>query len=60
MSILRSRGDAQSDEVKDLHAEAREDYRTHNSPETRAAAREQSGHARTHGNAAGGAWRGSK
>ncbi|MFE6686592.1 hypothetical protein ACFVFQ_08940 [Streptomyces sp. NPDC057743] len=59
MSILRSRGEAQSSEVKDLQAKAREDYRTHNSPETRAAAREQSGHARTRGNAAGGAWRSS-
>ncbi|MGG2465631.1 hypothetical protein ACO0M4_38705 [Streptomyces sp. RGM 3693] len=60
MSIFRSRSEAQSSEVQELQAQAREDYRAHNSPENRAAAREQSGHARSHGNAAGGAWRGSK
>ncbi|MEU1311722.1 hypothetical protein ABZ419_22910 [Streptomyces cinnamoneus] len=61
MSIFSSRSDAQSNEVKTLHADAREDYRRHNSAETRGAAREQSGHARTHGNEAGGCgWHRSK
>ncbi|MDC7338931.1 hypothetical protein [Streptomyces lydicus] len=60
MSIFRSRSAAQSSEVEQLHAAAREDYSRHNSPENRAAAREQSGHARSHGNAAAGAWRGRK
>jgi hypothetical protein len=61
VSIFRSRSDSQtSREVERLHAEAREDYRQHNSPENQAAVREQSGFARTHGNAAGSAWRGRK
>ncbi|MFF4949750.1 hypothetical protein [Streptomyces chattanoogensis] len=60
MSIFRSHSDAQSSTVEQLHAEAREDYRAHNAPENQATAREQAGHARSHGNAAAGAWRGSK
>lgn len=60
MSIFRSRSNAQSSEVEQLHAQAREDYRTHNSPESQAAAREQAGHARSQGNAAASAWRGHK
>ncbi len=42
--------------VAQMHADARRDYQQHNSPETQAAAREQSGQARTDGNAAGGSW----
>ncbi|TJZ55877.1 hypothetical protein FCH28_11370 [Streptomyces piniterrae] len=60
MSLFRSRSDAQTSEVEQLQAQAREDYRSHNSPEKRAAAREQAGQARSHGNAAAGAWRGHK
>ncbi|MFG2826356.1 hypothetical protein ACGFWI_02565 [Streptomyces sp. NPDC048434] len=60
VSLFRSRSDAQSSEVDRLHAEAGEDYRVHSSPESQAAAREQSGQARTNGNAAAGAWRGRK
>ncbi|MDP9608860.1 hypothetical protein JOF35_001137 [Streptomyces demainii] len=56
MSIFRSNSDAQSSTVAELHAQARRDYEQHNSPETQAAAREQSGQARTDGNAAGGSW----
>ncbi|WP_329151159.1 hypothetical protein OIU91_28160 [Streptomyces sp. NBC_01456] len=55
---MRSRSDAQSSTVEQLHAQAREDYRTHNSPENQAAAREQAGHAHSHGNAAASAWQG--
>lgn len=50
------RNSAQSPTVEQLHADARRDYQQHNSPETQAAAREQSGQARTDGNAAGGSW----
>ncbi|MFI9203904.1 hypothetical protein [Streptomyces sp. NPDC053048] len=58
VSIFGSHSDAQSPEVEELLAQAREDYRRHNSPETRGAAREQSGQARTNGNAAAGGWHG--
>ncbi|WP_431771921.1 hypothetical protein [Streptomyces cucumeris] len=50
------RNSAQSPTVEQLHADARRDYQQHNSPETQAAAREQSGQVRTDGNAAGGSW----
>lgn len=55
-SILNSRSDTQSSTVAQLHADARRDYQQHNSAENQAAAREQSGQARTHGNASGGSW----
>ncbi len=57
MSIFGSHSDAQSPEVTALQTQAREDYQRHNDPETRGAAREQSGQARTNGNAAGGSHR---
>ncbi|MFI0909450.1 hypothetical protein [Streptomyces abikoensis] len=59
VSIFRSHSDAQS-EVEQLLAEAREDYRRHNSAESQGAAREQAGHARTHGNVTAGGWHGHK
>ncbi|MFE2440936.1 hypothetical protein ACFXDF_02490 [Streptomyces sp. NPDC059426] len=46
----------QSPSVAQMQADARRDYQQHNSPETQAAAREQSGQTRTDGNAAGGSW----
>lgn len=56
VSIFSSRSNEQSSTVEQLHADARRDYQQHNSPETQAAAREQSGQARTDGNAAAGSW----
>ncbi|QKV93957.1 hypothetical protein HUT19_21170 [Streptomyces sp. NA02950] len=56
VSIFRSRTDAQSETVAQLHADARRDYQQHNSAENQAAAREQSGQARTDGNVSGGCW----
>ncbi|MGP3985095.1 hypothetical protein [Streptomyces sp. KR80] len=49
-----------SPQASNLHKQAAEDYRQHHSPQTQAAAREQSGQARTNGNAAAGAWGGRK
>lgn len=56
VSIFRSSNNSQSETVAELHAQARRDYQQHNSAATQAAAREQSGQARTNGNAAGGSW----
>lgn len=54
MSLFRSRDNEQPETVEQLHADAARDYREHNSADTQAAAREQSGQTRTNGNAAGG------
>ncbi|WNI15728.1 hypothetical protein [Actinacidiphila sp. ITFR-21] len=53
MSLFGSRGTEQTT-TEELLAEARDDYARHNSPDTRAAAREASGQTRTTGNANGG------
>lgn len=58
VSVSGSRNGAQSTEVEQLQAEAREAYARHNSPETQAAARDQRAHAQISGNAAAGGWRG--
>lgn len=54
MSLFGSKDNEQSATVEQLLAEAASDYAQHNSPETQAAAREQSGQTRTTGNANGG------
>jgi len=54
MSLFGSRKDEQPSTTQELLADAARDYRQHNSADTQAADREQSGQAQTSGNAAGG------
>lgn len=54
MSLFGSRETEQPTEAQQLLTEAASDYAQHNSAETQAAAREQSGQTRTTGNANGG------
>ena len=54
MSLFSSRRDEQPSTAQELLADAARDYQQHNSADTQAAAREQSGQTRTTGNANGG------